>query len=144
MSLRGALGAVVAVVLILGTPAAAGPAQPRPLSRVVTIDYTGPCVLALTAPHQFTVRSCPREQIFRPRIDERFASLQIADDSGRPVGISFNLYAEIPPPPTLFCGAERVRVDGVAYVANPALLVGNTDCPYPPTSGTITVTLFRR
>ncbi|MDX6200138.1 MAG: hypothetical protein QOJ79_3289 [Actinomycetota bacterium] len=145
MTLRRVLAVSIVLSLAVGGSALAGPAKGRPHTRVVAIPYTQPCVVALVPVHQFTYRGCRDEPSFYVRLGEHFASIDIADDSGKPVGISFNLYAEIQPPAMLFCGhASRLRVDGVSYVANPALLVGSTDCPYPPTSGTITVTLSSR
>jgi hypothetical protein len=144
MTLRRTLVFSAVLALLACCPAVAAPAHPPKQSRVLTIAYTQPCVVALVVVHQFTYRGCPDEQSFLINLDERFVSLEIADDSGKPVGISFNPDAEIQPPATLYCQrASRIPIDGAFYVANPALLIGSTDCPYPPTSGTIKVTLWR-
>ena len=150
---------VVLVSSLLGGAAVAGPAQSASarrnnVSRVITIGYSQPCAIAvvgLNAPVSPTVTSCPDYDDTQPhavfiKTSESFASVEIADDSGHPVGMfwRFNPGGVGWPAPTVICGkAAHLPADGVQYAANPAVLVGSTDCPYPPTSGTIKVTLLR-
>ena len=157
-----AISTITSAVLLsslLGGAAAASSTQPaaargHKVSRVITIPYSQPCaiaVVALSPTADPTVTSCPDYDDTQPQAvftknGENYASVEITDDSGHPVGMfwRFNPGGVGWPAPTVICGrAAHLPADGVQYAANPAVLLGSTDCPYPPTSGTIKVTLLR-
>lgn len=147
MSARRNAYASIAIALVAALPALAATAK-KPAPRVVTITYSQVCSVS-PAPTggNGSFSSCPTDQQFAVLKGEKFASVKVTDSSGRPAAVAFNVATTgvSDQLPTLICGsADRLSVSGGDYVANPTFNVGDTGCPTPPTSGTITITITRK
>jgi hypothetical protein len=149
---RRALYFYIVPALALALPAMAGPAKPKPKPpappRVVTIEYANVCSAIVSPSGGPSVADCPTDQNFSVHKGEKFASISVTDDSGRPAAVLFHVTAtgvsnEIP---VIVCGtATRLEVGGgTDYTASPTFSVGDAGCPTPPTSGTIKITLFTK
>jgi hypothetical protein len=137
--------------LVFALPAMAGSAKPKPKPvppRVVTIDYANVCSVIVGPTAGPSAADCPADQNFSVKKGEKFASISVTDDSGRPGSVLFHVTAtgvsnDIP---VIVCGsATRLDVSGgTDYTASPTFSVADAGCPTPPTSGTIKITLFTK
>jgi hypothetical protein len=148
VSVRRAVSVAALVAVATAVPAGAAPAKhaKRYPPRVVTITYSQPCSVSPAPTNgNGSLAVCPDDQGFSTVKGERFASISVKDASGQPVVVGFNVATSgvSDQLPTMICdSATKLEVSGGQdYVVHPTFNVGDTGCPTPPTSGTITITL---
>lgn len=124
---------------------------PKKYVHTTKIAYRGPCAVdawnAVTqGPELGVCVSTPIGVVVGAK--DRYFSASVADASGQPVAIALVTQGVNTSGGTVnqvFCGSvKNFPIGSGAYDVMPALAVGDTSCPVPPTQGTITVSLSNR
>lgn len=130
---------LTATIALLVTPLIA-PAGAAPTNRTDTVAYDGPNVIMISVDSSRTQTFSVESDMVMPEAGENFVSIEIADDSGQPIGAEVHQGRAVV---GTFCGSG----EHLALVNNKPIHLHlqfgvSVDCAAPtvPTSGSITFT----